>query len=188
MHFQKVISLFVLAVVSACVSTTNVEAPDQVEPSSSFLAVVTCVVTTPSTECYGYMGVLLPNEWELADSLTYIGGTPGLPPNTGDMIFGGYGLPYQYVGYQYPAGPLHYWASYISDSAYACDSLDIYEITVRIHADSVLGFYDIAFLGFAQGYAGWYSSSCPCTTTVEVVELNLEQSTWGSIKSDFSIQ
>ena len=177
MRLQKIWSVVILAALSACVWTHSVEAPDQVDTYSSFLAVVAVEIAEDyPTPLNGHLGVLVPIGWE-ADSVTYTG------PNSGSMSYSGWIE--ENLENWYPSSSSDHWIGFISDSSYPCNQGDKYEITVTIHTDSTLGFVDIAFLGMGSllGHIGY-----PCSTTVEVVELNLEQSTWGSIKSDFRFQ
>ena len=164
-------SILLLVAISGCVSTIAVEAPDQVDTNSSFQAIVIVQVDSVE-EAYGQFGVLLPNGWD-ADSVTYTG------PNNGDMLFDESWS--EYFENEYPSSPFDHWIGFQSDSAHQGNIWDIYGITVRIYTDDVIGNVDIAFLGMVSGI--WNGD--PCTTTVEVVELNLEQSTWGSVKSQF---
>lgn len=177
MRFQRIGSVLILAALSACVYTHSVEAPDQVDTYNSFLAVVAVEVAQDyPSPMNGYLGVLVPIGWE-ADSVTYTG------PNSGSMLY--WEGTVEFCEYNYPSSSSDHWIGFISDSSYSCNQGDEYEITVTIHTDSTLGFIDIAFLGLG-GQFGYIGD--PCSTTVEVVELNLEQSTWGSIKSDFRFQ
>jgi len=92
-------------------------------------------------------------------------------------------------GFAGPAGPWYRWLLFQTDKLLLAEVGDTYEATVRIQTDGLIGTVDIAFLGAAgnptQGIS-WNGD--PCTVQVEVVELNLEQSTWGSVKSQFGNQ
>ena len=184
MRFLKIVSILILVAVSACLSTTGVVAPEQVNPNSSFITVVTVQVDSSSASIYrGYIGVLVPIGWEV-DSVTYSG------PNSGNMHPFGASSELN-LELLIPSSHNDHWLEFKADTTFLSSQGETYEVTMRIHTDSKYGSFDIAFLGYTiyMGGAGpQYSwNGDPCSTTVEVVELNLEQSTWGSVKSEFSL-
>lgn len=168
--------ILILAVVSGCVSTTDVDTPDQVNPNSTFQAIVTVEVDEGGT-AMGYMCVLVPNGWG-ADSVTYAG------PYSGNMIYDEDVT--EYIESYYSSASWDHWIGFQSENAVEGAEGDIYEFTMTIHTDPIMGFVEIAFLGIVD-VDGWCWNGDPCSTTVEVVELYLEQSTWGSVKSEFSL-
>ncbi len=157
-------------------STKGVEAPDIALPDSSFLSVVTIEVDETG-EYYGYLDVLVPINWGV-DSVSYNG------PSSGEMFY----LPGA-GGCAGPAGPWYRWLFFQTDELLLAEFGDTFEATVRIQTDGLIGSVNIAFLGAAgspsQGI-GWNGD--PCTVQVEVIELNLEQTTWGSVKTQFGNQ
>ncbi len=180
MRFQKISLIIILAGLAACVSTTNVETPSQVDPNSSFQAVVTVEVDegTQQTYEYGSLGVLIPISWDV-DSVTYTG------PNSGNMYSSGWPEELETI---YPSDSLYHWIGFRSDENYTAEQGDNYEISLMINTDSNLGTYDIAFLGLVIHISELIFNGDPCSKTVEVVELNFEQSTWGVVKSEFGPQ
>lgn len=171
-------SILILAAVSGCVSTTGVETPDFVYPDSSFQAVVT-VEIDENGEGYGCLCVLVPIGWE-ADSVTHTGPISGNMFNTLWVA--------EYIESQYPSALWDHWIGFKSEHIIEGSAGDIYEITVRIYTDYIIGSVNTAFLGVVYYLeSGWnYGwNGDPCSTTVEVVELNFDQATWGSIKSQF---
>lgn len=164
-------SILILAVVSGCVSTTGVEAPDSVYPDSSFQAVVTVEVNKGGNE-YGHFGVLVPNGWD-ANNVTYSG------PFSGDMFFNT--SVSSMLENVLPSAPWDHWIGFETDVSLYGEAGDCYEVTVSVYTDDIIGTVDIAFLGMVNGE----SYTWPCSTTVEVIELNLDQTTWGSVKSRF---
>lgn len=156
-----------ITILSGCVITTGVEAPSQVFPNSTFQAVVTVEIDADG-EDIGQLGVLIPQGWN-ADNVTYAG------PYSGVML---YDSTYSGGG----CSPWDHWIGFATAESLACVEGDTFEITVSIYTDGIIGFVDIAFIGEpSPQYA------VPCSTTVEVVELNLEQSTWGAVKSEFRL-
>lgn len=177
MRFHKIVSILILAGISACVSTTNVETPSQADPNSSFQAVVTVEVDEGSqqTSEYGFLGVLIPISWD-ADSVTYTG------PNNGNMYPSAWPELLETI---YPSDSLYHWIGFMSDENSTGEQGDIYEISLMIYTDSTLGTFDIAFLGLVIHMSELNFNGDPWSTTVEVVELNLDQATWGAVKSIF---
>ena len=186
MRLFTLVLILILAVLSACVSTTDVEAPDQVDPNSSFQAVGTFLIHESYGFSWGgrngYLGVLIPIGW-VADNVTYEK-VQGSQPNSGKMFYNADVV--LACESHYPSAPSDTWIGFASDSGYPYEIGDIYEVTVIIRTDSTIGLVDIAFLGMGYDPMGAYRwEGDPCSTTVEVVGLNLEQSTWGTVKSEF---
>ena len=184
MRSRRIGSVLILAALSACVSTTDVEVPDFVYPDSSFQAVVTCEIDS-SGAAYGFLGVLVPYGWE-ADSVMFTEVSGDLPPYSGIMIMDNSSI--WIFEDAYPSGSENHWiAFWNTDWYYSYQQGDVYTITLTIHTNSIIGSVDIAFLAVAGvlGLDDYLWNGDPCSTTVEVVELNLEQSTWGSVKNLF---
>lgn len=167
--------ILILAFVSGCVSTTNVDAPSQVNTDSSFQALVTVEIDEGGGEAIGELGVLVPNEWN-ADNVTYTG------PNSGSMFYNE-DLALEFESY-FPSASSDHWIGFDTGSLISGMVGDCYEVTVTVHTDDIIRTVDIAFLAKV---CLWFNGS-PCSTTVEVVQLNLEQSTWGAVKSEFGSQ
>jgi len=169
--------ILILIAVSGCISTEEVEAPNYIYPDSSFQAVVTCIPDSGAASQYAYFGVLVPLGWD-ADNVVFTG------PDNGSM------LPHagteEFLENSLPGDPWDHWIGFVTDSTYDSNEGGIYEVTVTIHTDPLIGYANIAFLGMAYNYqSGYMWNGDPCSTTVEVVELNLEQLTWGSVKAQF---
>jgi len=182
MKFQLIMTVLVLIVISACALTHSVEAPGFAGQNSIFQAVVTAEVTLknwPGPE-NGYLSVLVPTSWAV-DNMTFTG------PNSGEMSFAFWGIPESGPGVT--RNEWKNWMSFVSDSAYVPVEGDIYHISMDIHTNDTLGIFEIAFLAWGFGvmsYPSWDGD--PCTTTVQVVELSLENTTWGSVKTQFGNQ
>ncbi len=171
-RIRILVLIFILAAVSGCVLTTGVEAPDYAYPDSSFQVIVSLELTG---EGYGVgqLGVLVPTGWE-ADNVTYTG------PSSGSMFYNeNVSSALESI---FPCSPWDHWIGFATDSTTGITG-ECFEVTVNVHTDGLTGTVDIAFLGMAA----YYYDSYPCSTTVEVVELNLEQSTWGAVKSEFRL-
>ena len=143
--------IFILAVVSGCLSTTNVEAPAQVETYSSFQAIITVEVDEGGGEALGELGVLVPNGWD-ADSLTYTG------PNSGSMFYNAE-LKSEFESY-FPSSASDHWIGFDTGSLLSSIVKDSYEVTVIAHTDDMIGTVDIAFLAKV---CLWFNGS-PCST------------------------
>jgi len=171
-HSKQLLPL-TIALSSACVSTTGVEAPTQTDPSSSFEAIVTIEVAEGGTG-WGCIGVLVPIDWT-ADSVTYSG------PSSGSMSY------IANVGalmeVWYPSSQADQWIGFYEETYGSSEQGDVYEVTVRIHTAETSGIFELAFLGLVHEYADWVWEGDPCSITVEVVEMNLEAATWAEVKS-----
>ncbi len=172
MQYCKLGSILLLTILSACVSTTGVNSPAQIGTNSTFQVIVTAQVDdSVSYEHYGFMSVLVPDGWDV-DNMSFSG------PNSGEMSFIEWGIP------EYPE--FDEWMSFESDTCHSSNLGDIYSITMSVYASDTLGTFDIAFLAWSTEYMGipvWNGD--PCSTIVEVVELNLEHITWGNVKTLF---
>ena len=167
--------ILILALVAGCVSTTNVNAPGQVNTNSSFQAFVTVVVDEGGGEAIGELGVLVSNEWD-AYNVTYT------CPNSGIMFYNE-DLALEFESY-FPSSSSDHWIGFDTGSLLSGMAGDCYEVTVTVHTDDMIGTVDIAFL---CKVCLWFNGN-PCSTTVEVVGLNLDQSTWGAVKYEFGSQ
>jgi len=167
----------IMAMATGCVITTGVEAPDYTYTNDCFECEVTVeVVETGQDPRYPSFGVLVPIGWD-ADSVTYTG------PNNGSMLYSA-GIS-SVLEDSFPSASWDHWIGFQSDSIVWDSSVgDLYEVSVLVYTDDLIGTVDIAFLGMADSYF----EGDPCSTTVEVDELNLEQSTWGSVKVQFGNQ
>ncbi len=163
----------ILAIVSGCVTTTDVEAPDYAYPDSSFQAIVTIEVSEGG-KATGQLGVLVPIGWE-ADNVTYTG------PSSGSMFYDN--TVSTELEYMFSSNPWDHWIGFQTSSPLSSDSGDCYQITLNVYTDGLVGVVDLAFLGMAD----YFYDDDPFPATIEVVELNLEQSTWGAVKSEFSL-
>jgi hypothetical protein len=124
----------------------------------------------------GYLGVLPPNGRD-AGSVSYAG------PNRGQMFYNELYIPQ--IEDCYPSTPTDRWIGFLSDYGYIGNEGDTYEITLTINTDPTTGFIDVAFLATSMYEDDLEWNGDPCTTTVEMVGMNLESSTWGSIKTDY---
>lgn len=174
-RIQILVLVLIITIVSGCLSTTNVEAPGQVETSSSFQAIVTVEVDEGGGEALGELGVLVPNGWN-ADNVTYTG------PNSGSMFYNA-DLESEFESY-FPSSTSDHWIGFDTGALLPGMVGDCYSVTVTVHTDNTIGNVDIAFLGKV---CLWFNGH-PCSTTVEVTGLNLERSSWGAIKSEFLSQ
>jgi len=162
--------------VCGCVSTTGVVVPVCVNSNSSFQAVVTVVVEDDGG-AWGGLGALVPNGWS-ANGASYLGpyGTGNMSPEMGGLA--------KYIEGQYPSNPWAHWLGFSSDVQVQGESGDVYEVTVTICTDDIVGSVEIGFLGCVQHDGQWYWNNPPFYVTVEVEEeYSLCLETWGAIKA-----
>lgn len=165
-----ILLLSVALLALACVTTTGVETPMTAYPDSSFQAVVSVQVDDDGATSWGYLGLVVPVGWE-AGNVSYTGPSQGtMSPSS---IFEGF-----------ECSPWDHWLGFQSDTTCAGEIGALYQITVTVYTDMLLGEVDISFLA-AVDNDGLCWNGDPCTTTVEVIGLEFEQTTWGSVKSEF---
>jgi len=157
-----------------CVETTSVEAPAEVDPNTSF-EVTIYTITTDSGSSDGYFAILTPEIW-VVDSVYGVGyGYSGLLNST---TIGLGELPPPAQGYEWTA-----WRT-VPVMLHADSGETGYAIATITTIDSIETF-QLAFCAGTEGYAWPNWEETPCSCTVEVTPLNLDQETWGRIKSEF---
>lgn len=172
-----------VAVMLGCVQTTSYEVPSQIDTNTSFQAVVyTEVVDSlplPGQTFTGLLAVLIPIGWSV-DSvcLDGYGYSDFMIPTSSGWI----------SEYEYPPGSGYEWISYGTSEHVTGDLGDTGHANVFITSGDVPGSYTTAALGAFlanQPYIAYFWEGDPCSCLVEVTPLNLEQETWGKIKSEF---
>jgi hypothetical protein len=173
---------FALALMLGCVETTSVEAPDEVEPSTTFQAIVhIAVVDTnalPDSSFTGLLSVLIPDEW-FVDSVFVEG-----YGYSGPMLQGDCGWQ---LGDTYPPESGYQWVGFHTPQELTGWLGDVGQATVFVSTDENLGTYTTAYLGRILALSpsvGFLYEGDPCSCAVEVTPLHLEQETWGAIKTE----
>ena len=171
----------VLAIMLSCVETTSVEAPVEVDPSISFEVTVNTELTVQhGGDEWGELAVLVPTAWSvdsvICDGYGYIG--PFNAPYPDSLGWAEYYYPSS-AGYQW-------WHSRSPQSNLYGDSAETGYAIVTISTNDTLGTFQMAFLAAMwEGMGAPYYEGDPCSCTVTVTPLNLQQETWGYIKAGF---
>ena len=166
-----------LAILLGCVETTSVQSPADINPNESFTVILNTLATDSSWNGpkTGLLAILIPEIWSV------------------DSVHGeGYGYFGSLEFYGFVSGPEAYlphassgyhWAIWDTPIALSVDSGDTGYVNANITSTDSLGVFQLAFCcGFVGPYTpGWEDSPCSCL--VAVTPLNLEQTTWGTIKS-----
>lgn len=170
-----------LAIILSCVETTSVEAPAEVNPNTTFMATINVVDTDSTWEedrtvC---LAILIPKIWSV-DSV-YGNGCE----YSGSLdTMGVYGNPPP----QHPAPSGYFWSCWNTPIPINGDYGETGYAEAFISATDSLGLFQLVFC------AGYWTTVIepryvyednPCSCVVEVTLLNLEQETWGHIKSEF---
>jgi len=167
-----------LAIMLGCVATTSVEAPSEVNPNTSFTTIIHVISTEPSwdsTICC--LAILIPEIWTV-DSV--LGEGYGLSCLLDTM--GVHGEP----PWEHPAPSGYLWSCWETPVAILADSGETGYAEAYISVTDSLGFFELAFCaGYYHSMGGVIYEDNPCSCVVEVTLLNLEQETWGFIKSEF---
>lgn len=168
-----------LAIMLGCVETTSVETPGTVNPDCTFQVIVnTVLVESPYPEpCLGVLAVLHPIGWVIDSA--YCNGYGYSGPMVGPYPGSYMELPPPSAGYEW-----HHF--YTPDNDLFGEPGDTGFGNVFILPNDSLGTFSLAFLAGALGGIGdpvW--SGDPCSCSVEVTPLSLEQETWGNIKAGF---
>ena len=173
-----------LAIILGCVQTTSVEAPSEVNQNTTFTATTNVIASysslASSTTCC--LAILIPEIWTL-DRVYGYGEGAGFSGPLDTM--GAHGNP----PWQHPAPSGYLWSCWETPAPILADSGETGYADALISVTDSLGIYQLAFC------AGLYNpiedvnwEDYPCSCTVEVTLLNLEQETWGSIKSKLGEQ
>lgn len=164
---------------TSCISTIDVLAPECVNPGQQFSAEVTVQIDSTGELTTALLGVLLPETWN-AVSGTFTG-----PSYSGELYpyFGGL---LDQIVQAYPPTPGYEWQGLAADGWMQGEQGEIYYSTVVIEVpgSATYGPYDIAFLAAQKREIdqspAWDGD--PCSTIVEVVPLALVTDTWGGLK------
>ena len=163
--------LVVLTSTLSCISTTGVTSPATVFAGSSFEIEITAVVEDDG-EAWGLLGIVVPSGWE-ASNVSYNG------------LFQGVMVPDSAFG-DFECAPWDHWIGFRSDSIRTGSTGDVYHYFATIHTDMLIGDVDISCLAAILNDLTPEWDGDPCSVSVEVVELNLNQSSWGGIKTEFT--
>ena len=164
-----------------CVETTSVEAPEEVDAGSSFQVTVnTVVVDTSSDDECGVLAVLVPDVWSVDSVICHGYGYFG----PFDNVQPGGGWPDEHYP---PSTGYQWWLFQSPDSNLNGDSAETAYANVTITTNDTLGSFQMAFLAgvFCGMGEDHFFEGDPCSCTVEVMPLILQQETWASIKSDY---
>ncbi len=176
-----------LAIMLSCVSTTSVEAPAEADPNQIFEV----TVHTELTEQYGgdmtgLLAVLVPSIWTVdsvfCDGYGY----------TGPFVFSYSDSMYYWPSVDeealradlYKPATGYIWWVFAEDSLYG-DLGETAHAAVFVTTNDSLGQFQMAFLAAVTGQGNTNWNGDPCSCIVEVTPLQLEQETWGYIKSEF---
>ncbi len=168
-----------LAILLGCVDTTGVDAPSQIDPNTTFECTVNTIGDSlnPGAPDIGYLAILIPEIWSVdsvyGEGYGFTGSMDSIPnvqtyPNYTDPPVG-----YEWSMWETPV-PL---TSYPGDSGYAI---------VNINTSDSLGEFQLVFYTGSAGSIEPIWEDTPCSCTVEVTPLNLQQDTWAHIKSDLA--
>ncbi len=168
-----------LAILLGCVETTGVQAPTAVSPNTSF----TVIIDVMSSDSNWYpaivgLAVLIPEIWEVDSLYGYGFGYSG----TLDTLDYHFDPPWQH-----PAPGGYIWSCWQTPVAVVGDSGETGYAEAYISVSDSLGLFQLAFCAGYLNTIGpdfWWEED-PCSCVVEIVPLNLEQETWGHIKSEF---
>lgn len=155
----------------SCISTTSITSPTIVYAGSSFEIEITAVVEDDG-EAWGLLGIVVPSGWE-ASNVSYNGPFQGLmvPHSAFD---------------EFECAYWDHWIGFRSDSVRTGSTGDVYHYFATIHTDMLIGDVDISCLAAISDIDTPEWNGDPCSVSVEVLELNLNQSSWGGIKTEFS--
>ena len=172
------LSTLVMAIALGCVNTIDYQAPQQVNQNSSFQSIVyTEAVDSlplPGYTITGLLEVLVPEGWSV-DSVFLDGYS-----FYGLMSSGSSG----WAAEEYPPGIGYKWVSFYA-SELTGDYGDTGQATVYITSGDSAGVYTTAAIGViivVEPWVAYLREGDPCSCSVEINPLNLEQETWGSIK------
>ena len=166
----------VLTIVLGCVETTSIEAPSEVNPNVSFELTVHTELTHAANTSWGELAILIPEFWSVdsvfGDGYEYVGplefsGIGGWPADLFPPSIG-------YV----------WWLFYCPELLYGDSAETGYAIATIITDDSI-GTFQVASIACASVEKEPWFDGVPCSCTVDVTPLNLEQKTWGYIKAEF---
>ena len=166
-----------LAIMLGCVQTTSVEAPSDVNPNVSFEVTVNTELTQGSYGD-GNLAILIPEIWSVdsvyCDGYQYTG-----PFSVPDTVFFGW------ANDSFPPNAGYEWWYSSSPATLSGDSGETGHVTVTITTSDSIGTFKLAFIAFSTYEHQPYYDGVPCSCTVEVTPLSLEQETWAHIKSEF---
>ena len=181
MKFQFIVLIAAgLAIMLGCVGTTSVEAPGTVNPVCTFQVIVNTLLIDSCSlpECGGLLAILIPMEWSI-DSVYATG-----YGYSGPMLLDSVGT---WPTNIYPPSTGYEWVDFVTPDNTLYGSIgDTGHATVTIMTGDSLGTFSLAFLAAEFNPPGdlhWVGDPCNCT--VEVTPLNLQEETWGHIKSEF---
>ena len=169
-----------LAIMLGCVETTSIEAPAEVYCNTPFQITVSTIATdSTSIGTNGHLAILIPVTWSV-DSVCFDG-----YGNNGPGILLGWVGSGDWPANSYPPTSGYEWYNTLAENAVTGQIGETGQAIVTITPDEVTGIYQIASLAGAGQYMEPSWDGDPCSCTVEVTPLNLQQETWAHIKSGF---
>ena len=173
-HKALIVSIVLISCSSCYIS--NIDLPATAQPNSSFETIIEATKDGNPVYVSGAVSIVVPDAWSV-DSVSYDG------PISGQMIPAD-SLAY-YLSVTYPPPANYKWLSFCSESGGSTSPGDVFDISMTVHTDDLLGMIPLSFhiAWFIGGAVSWDWDEDPIADSIEVVELNLEQSTWGSVKA-----
>ena len=166
----------ILTIILSCAETTSVEAPGEIDPSTNFEVTINTMTTNPepSLSSYGYLAILIPEMW-IVDSVYCVGYGYSGP------LDAWWNTPSEY----FPPASGYEWSGWRTPVVLHGDSGETGYANAIITTIDSLGTFQLAFCAGTDHVLGPLWEDTPCSCTVEVTPLSLEQETWGHIKSEF---
>ena len=161
-----------LAIMLSCVETTSVEAPAEVDPNTAFEVTIN-TLSTDSGGARGYLAILIPEIWTI-DSV--YGSGYGISGTLDSINSSNLYLPQPAAGYE--------WFAWKTPVIAFADSGEIGHAITTITTVDSLGTFQLAVCAGTEGYAWPNWEESPCSCMVDVTPLNLQQETWGYIKTE----